>query len=123
MSYRNLGELYGGVPIVTEITSTPRYDYERTSRLETYQFAIDEFEAILNDLPETSPIAGRLVKGAAQHNLVQLYINKGIELDAAAKTTEAKAAYEKAISYGNDVIDNSVYALMTERFGDRKSVV
>ncbi|MDD2315009.1 MAG: RagB/SusD family nutrient uptake outer membrane protein [Proteiniphilum sp.] len=121
MSYRNLGELYGGVPIVTEITSTPRYDYERTSRLETYQFAIDEFEAILNDLPETSPIAGRLVKGAAQHNLVQLYINKGIELDAAAKTTEAKAAYEKAISYGNDVIDNSVYALMTERFGTRKN--
>lgn len=120
MSYRNLGELYGGVPIVTEITTTPRYDYERTTRLETYQFAIDELEAILNDLPETTPTAGRLVKGAAQHNLVQLYINKGIELDVVGQSAEAKTAYGKAISYGNDVIDNSVYSLMTERFGTRK---
>ncbi len=54
-AYRNLGELFGGVPLVTEVTSTPRYDYERSTRMETYQFAIDEMEAILEDLPETTP--------------------------------------------------------------------
>lgn len=117
--YRNLGELYGGVPIVTEIATVPRYDFERTSRVETYQFAIDEMEAILNDLPETHAIGGRLVKGAAQHNLCQLYIDKGVALEEEGKSGEAKTAYEKAITYGNDVIDGSVYSLMTERFGSR----
>lgn len=118
--YRNLGELFGGVPLVTEITTTPRYDFERATRLDTYQFAIDELEAVLNDLPETSTIGGRLVRGAAQHNLCQLYIDKGVTLEESAKAGEAKAAYDKAISYGNDVIDGSVYGLMTERFGSRK---
>lgn len=114
-----MGELYGGVPLVTEITTTPRYDFERSSRLETYQYAIDELEAILNDLPETTGTMGRLVRGAAQHNLCQLYIDKGIALEEDGKGGEAPAAYQKAIAYGNDVIDGSVYSLMTERFGSR----
>lgn len=118
-AYRNLGELYGGVPIVTEITTTPRYDYVRSTRVETYQFAIDELETILNDLPETITTPGRLVRGAAQHNLCQLYIDKGVALEEAGAGGEAPAAYQKAISYGNDVIDGSVYSLMTERFGTR----
>lgn len=118
--YRNLGELYGGVPIVTEITTTPRYDFKRATRIETYQFAIDELEAVLNDLPETTTIGGRLVRGAAQHNLCQLYLDKGIALEAESKAGEAKTAYEKSVTYGNDVIDSSVYSLMTARFGLRK---
>lgn len=119
-AYRNLGELYGGVPIVTEITTTPRYDFQRTTRVETYQYAIDEMEAILNDLPETTEIPGRLVRGAAQHNLCQLYIDKGVALEEEGNSADAQTAYAKAISYGDDVIDNSVYSLMTERFGTRK---
>lgn len=117
--YRNLGELYGGIPIVTEITTTPRYDFVRTTRVETYQYAIDEMETILNDLPETHPVGGRLVRGAAQHNLCQLYIDKGVALEEEGKDGEAKIAYEKAVTYGNAVIDGSVYKLMTERFGTR----
>jgi hypothetical protein len=118
--YRNLGELYGGVPIVTEITTSPRYNFERASRVETYQFAIDELEAVLNDLPETTATPGRLVRGAAQHNLAQLYIDKGVALEAEGKSGEAKPAYDKAISYGNALIDGGTYSLMTERFGSRK---
>ena len=118
-AYRNLGELYGGVPLVTEITTTPRYDFKRSSRVETYQFAIDELEATLKDLPETTGTPGRLVRGAAQHNLCQLYLDKGVALEEAGKGGEAPAAYQKAIAYGNDVIDGQVYSLMTERFGSR----
>ena len=121
MCYRNLGELYGGVPIVTEITRTPRYDFVRSTRLETYQFAIDEMEAILNDLPETTPSAGRIVRGAAQHNLCNLYIDKGLALEQAGNSGEAKAAYDKAITYANTLIDGSIYSLMTERFGTRRT--
>jgi hypothetical protein len=68
-AYRNLGELFGGVPLVKEITLVPRYDYERASRMDTYQYAIDELEAILSDLPITTSESGRLVCAAAQHNL------------------------------------------------------
>lgn len=121
LSYRNLGELFGGVPIVTEIATAPRFDYVRSSNLETYQYAIDELEAILNDLPETTNQPGRVVRGAAQHNLCQLYIDKGILLDEEGKAAEAKTAYEKAISYANMLIDGNIYSLMTERFGTRKN--
>ncbi|WP_029906673.1 RagB/SusD family nutrient uptake outer membrane protein [Prevotella sp. 10(H)] len=118
-AYRNLSELFGGVPLVTEMTTTPRYDYARASRMETYQYAIDEMEAILNDLPVTTLNAGRLVRAAAQHNLCQLYIDKGVLLEK--EGGDATTAYNKALSYANDVIDTGTYSLMTERFGSRKN--
>jgi hypothetical protein len=112
-AYRNLGELFGGVPIVTVVETVPRYDYVRTTRQETYEFAIDEMEAILSDLPETHTEAGRIVKAAAQHNLCQLY------LDLALIGVDAQTSYTKALQYANDVIDGGTYSLMTERFGTR----
>jgi hypothetical protein len=119
--YRNLGELYGGVPIVENITTSPQYDFERASRVETYQYAINELEDILTDLPETSTQPGRIVRGAAQHTLCQLYLDKGLALEEAGNAAEAKTAYSKSITYGNDVINSSQYRLMTERFGSRKT--
>jgi hypothetical protein len=118
--YKNLAELWGGVPIVSEITTSPRYDYVRASRVETYQFAIDELEDILNDLPETTAHGGRIVRGAAQHNLCELYLAKGIQLEAEGDAGAAKTAYGQAITYANQVIDGGIYSLMTERFGTRK---
>lgn len=94
-AYRNLGELFGGVPIVTAITQTPVFDFKRSTRVETYDFAITEMEAILNDLPVTTVVGGRIVKGAAQHNLVELYLAKGTQLDADGNTSGAKDAYAK----------------------------
>ncbi len=119
LAYRNLGELYGGVPLVTEMATSPRYDYKRTTRLETYQFAIDELESCLTDLPATSAEAGRLVKAAAQHNLSQLYIDKGVVL--AEEGGDATSAYSKAVEYANQVIDGGLYSLMKNRFGTRAS--
>ena len=66
----NLGELYGGVPLVTERITGPRYDFQRSSRVETYQLAIDDLENYALNLPETHAEAGRLVKGAVQHYFV-----------------------------------------------------
>lgn len=120
-AYRNLAELFGGVPIVTEVSNVPKFDFKRSTRVETYQFAINEMEAIEGDLPETTTIGGRLVKGAAQHNLCQLYLGMGIQLSADGKASEASAAYSKSISYGNKVIDGGTYSLMKSRFGTRKS--
>lgn len=118
-AYRNLGELFGGVPIVTDLTTEPRYDYKRSTRLETYQFAIDELEACLDDLPETTAEAGKLVRAAAQHNLCQLYIDKGVLL--LEEGGDATSAYSKAVEYADAVINGGLYSLMTERFGTRST--
>ncbi|MDP4226953.1 MAG: RagB/SusD family nutrient uptake outer membrane protein [Bacteroidota bacterium] len=120
-AYRNLAELFGGVPIVTEVTTTPRYDFKRATRVETYQFAIDELLAIENDLPVTTSVGGRLVRGAAQHNLCELYLAMGTQLAAEGKNTEAQAAFTQSIAYGNKVIDGGVFSLMTDRYGARKT--
>ena len=120
-AYRNLAELFGGVPIVTDISTAPKFDYKRSSRVETYQFAITELEAIEGDLPETTAVGGRLVKGAAQHNLCELYLAMGTQLAADGKASEASTAFGKSIAFGNKVIDGGTYALTKARYGTRKS--
>jgi hypothetical protein len=120
-AYRNLGELFGGVPLVTEISTSARYDFKRSSRVETYQYAIDELLAIENDLPEVTAIGGRLVRGAAQHNLCELYLALGTQLAADGNASGAQAAFAKSITYGNKVIDGGTYSLMKDRFGARKT--
>jgi len=120
-AYRNLAELFGGVPIVTDISTAPKFDFKRSTRVETYQFAIAELEAIEGDLPETTAVGGRLVKGAAQHNLCELYLAMGTQLAADGKASEASAAFAKSISFGNKVIDGGTYALTKARYGTRKS--
>lgn len=117
-AYMNLGELFGGVPLVAELTSVPRYDYKRATRLETYQFAIDDFEKSLV-LPETTSEAGRLVKGAVQHLLCQLYIDRGVTLEEEGQNS--RESYQKALEYANAVIDSGIYSLMKNRFGNRKN--
>ncbi len=118
-AYKNLAELFGGVPIVTDIETTARYDYERTSRINTYQFAIDEIEDIVGDLPETTSSGGRLVKGVAYHNLAELYLALGVQLDEEGNASGATTAYNQSVTYANNVIDGGTYALMNTRFGSR----
>lgn len=109
-------EFFGRVAIVDEPTTTPRLDYEQSERAEIYQFAIDDLEAALGGLPETTSESGRIVKGAAQHYLSEFYLGLGIE-------NNDDAAYDKAIEYASDVIDGGTYSLMTSRFGSRASEV
>ena len=110
-----LAELFGGIPIVTELINEPRYDYVRASRAESYQFAIDELEAILPDLPELTTQSGRLVKGVAQHYLSEFYLALGTE-------TGDDANFQKSVDYASLVIDGGTYSLMTSRFGSRADV-
>lgn len=120
-AYRNLAELFGGVPIVTDVSKTARYDFKRATRVETYQFAIDELQAIEADLPDVTAVGGRLVKGAAQHNLCELYLALGTQLAADGNSAGAQAAFGKSIAYGDKVINGGTFALMKNRFGARKT--
>ncbi|MBQ5401393.1 MAG: RagB/SusD family nutrient uptake outer membrane protein, partial [Bacteroidales bacterium] len=118
-AYMNLAECFGGVFIVEELCTEPRFNFERSTRVETYQYAIDELKDRLEDFPETSPVKGRLVRGAAQHILSQLYLDMGIALEEEGRGQEAKSSYEKSVEYASDVIDGGLYSLMRNRFGTR----
>lgn len=118
-AYCNLAELWGGVSLVTENDEIPKYDFKRETRTTIYQFAIDELLAIENELPVSSSAGGRIVRGAAQHFLCELYLALGIQLASEGNVSEAQTAYTNSINYGNKVIDGGIYSLMTSRFGTR----
>jgi len=116
-AYRNLGEVFGQAPIINDPISSPKYDFEFADRKTVYQFAIDDLETIENDLPVTASQEGRIVRGAAQHELSELYLALGIQQEE--EGTDGTASYNKSIEYANKVIDGGTYALINSRFGAR----
>src|SRR5690606_26721679 len=120
-AFLNLGELFGGVPLVTEITTQPKYDFARTSRVETYQFVIDELLAVENDLPPTTGVGGRLVQGAAQHMLSRAYLAQGIQLQADGDAAAAQSAFNQSVTNADKVINGGTFSLMKSRFGSRQN--
>ncbi|NDV80380.1 RagB/SusD family nutrient uptake outer membrane protein [Bacteroides sp. 51] len=108
-AYNILANLYGGVPIVDKFITTPKTDFVRASRQDVYEFIAGDLEFASTWLPTTvsKDKEGRIVKGAADHLLSEVYISLG--------------QYDKAIKSATDVIDCGLYKLMTERFGSEKS--
>lgn len=102
-AYLRLGEMFGGVPIVEEYDEALKLDYTRTSREETYQFAIDNLKDALSGLPSKPKQSGRVSKSVANHFLAEAYLAKG--------------DYTNAINAASEVI--TLHPLMTERFGAR----
>ncbi|MDI9551600.1 MAG: RagB/SusD family nutrient uptake outer membrane protein [Bacteroidales bacterium] len=108
-AYLRLGECYGGVPLVEKFTEELKFDYGRSTRKETYEFAIEDLETAEAMLPATAP-AGRLTKSVAQHFLAEAYLAAGVE-------TGDKNYYTKAIGKADAVI--SAHPIVTARFGAR----
>ena len=106
-AYRCLVHLYGGVPLVLEEISSPKRDFERSSKEETLLQAIEDLEFAAENLPGVKEVAaeGRANNMAAMHLLAELYISSG-DLD-------------KAITAATAVIDDPDMSLMTSRFGNR----
>lgn len=104
-TYNFLANLYGGVPIVETVETSPKFDYVRASRQEVYEFAKADLEFASQWLPATVPSTkeGRIVKAAADHLLTEVYISLG--------------EYQNAITSASNVIDSDLYHLMENRFG------
>lgn len=66
--YLTMGELFGGVPLVDQFYQTLKLDFVRSSREETYNFAITDLEAAAAALPDYPSEAGRVSKGVAYHS-------------------------------------------------------
>jgi len=75
--YYILMDMFGGVPIVTDIEIKPR---ARNTRTEVFQFIESELLAARTDLPDSWPSTsnGRLTKGAADAILASMYLNAGV---------------------------------------------
>lgn len=108
-TYNILATLYGGVPIVDSVYSSPKIDFERATRKEVYEFAQTDLEFASLWLPVTVDKSkeGRIVKAAADHVLSEVYISLG--------------KYDKAIESASKIINsNGLYQLMSQRFGVNK---
>ena len=103
-AYNILAKLYGGVPIVDQISTEPRTDFVRSSRMEVYDFAKEDLEYASEWLPIEAELDGRIEKGAADHLLAEVYISL--------------ENYDAAIQSASEVIESPRYELMTERFGN-----
>jgi hypothetical protein len=107
-AYRILGNLFGGVPLITEEITAPRRDFVRATREETYRQAKSDLEEAVKLLGNIDAIKdGKISKQMAQHLLAEIYISLG-DYDNAAATATA-------------VIDYPALKLMTERFGSKLS--
>ncbi|MCE6990501.1 RagB/SusD family nutrient uptake outer membrane protein [Dyadobacter sp. CY323] len=105
-----LANLYGSVPIVDTIYAGPKTDFVKNTREEVYQSARADLEFASKWLPATVVKAneGRVVKGAADHLLSEVYISL--------------KQYDKAVESASLVINSGIYSLMTTRFGSEKDL-
>lgn len=101
--YNFLANLYGGVPIVDQLYTSPKADFVRATREEVYDFVRQDLEFASQWLPATAEVDGRITKAAADHLLAEVYISL--------------KQYDKAIESATRVIDDGLHSLMTERFG------
>ena len=96
-----MSQLWGGVPLVTEIlTLEEANSVTRASKADVVNFVLDELNAAAQDLPETRPDDehGRIIKAAA------LAI-KGRLLMSEEQWSEAANTYEEIINMGIFAID------------------
>jgi len=104
-THNMLTNLYKDAILIDTVYTTPKTDFQRSTRQELLTFAKEDLEYASQWLPETvlEKNEGRIVKAAADHLLSEVYISLG--------------EYDKAVASANDVIDSGLYKLMTERFG------
>ncbi len=105
-AYRILANLFGGVPLITEEITTPRRDFVRATREETYTQAKNDLTEAVSLLDNIDAVKdGKISKQMAQHLLSEIYIALG--------------DYDNAINAATAVIDYPAMELMTERFGSK----
>lgn len=112
--YLTLAELFGGVPLVDKFYQTLKLDFARSSREETYEFAIKDLKAAADNLYDYPTEAGHVSKGTACHFLAEAYIA------LATIRNNDKDDLNQAVLYADTVM--RMHPLMTKRFGTRATL-
>ncbi len=106
--YRALVYLFGGVPLILEETTGPKYDYVRASKEEVLEAMKEDFKVASENLPDISKVDdGRISKEVAKFFYAETLMSLG--------------DYKTAITVLTEVINNPALALMNTRFGSLKS--
>jgi len=108
LSYKTLVTLYGGVPLVLGEVLEPKVDFGRATKEEVLNQVVEDLTFASQNLPDINEVeTGRASNLVAYHYLAEAYLAQGRNTDAIAATST--------------VINNSNTALMTSRFGTRRT--
>jgi hypothetical protein len=110
-AYRSLAYIWGGVPLETNEVLDARIDYTRATRHEVYVQVIEDLVYAAANLPAITASSvkdGEVTQQAANHLLAEVYIADG--------------QFANAVTAASAVISSSGMALMTARFGTRRTV-
>lgn len=115
--YFCLQDLFGGVPIVTDIEIKAR---PQNTRAEVSKFIEDELNAVRGTLPVSWPanMNGRMTRGAADAILASLYLNAEVFTGTvgASGLTKGTQRWADAVAAANRILNTTpvgVYALET----------
>lgn len=100
MSYFNLVENYGGVPLVLNQVTTAGSSYVRASEEEVYTQIVKDLQDALAGVNETTTVYGRITKDAVRHLLSKVLLTRGY------KSFAASTDFTTAASYADTVIAN-----------------
>jgi hypothetical protein len=103
-AYHFLGNMFGGVPMVLNETTTPKLDYVRTTQESVYLQCKSDLEFATQNMPKINQVkGGRAPREAAFHLLSEVNI--------------CLKNYDAAIAAASAVIDGGNNNLMVARFG------
>ncbi len=111
-AYRCLSYVWGGVPLELNEVTEPKVDYKRATRKEVYAQVIQDLTFAVTNLPDitsTTVKDGEVTKQAANHLLSEVYLADG--------------QFQNAVNAATAVITSPGMALMTARFGSRRTEV
>lgn len=99
MSYFNLVENFGGVPLVVNQVTTAETNYVRATEEEVYTQIVQDLNDALSAVPESPTEYGRVSKDAVRHLLSKVLLTRGYKSFAASTDfTEAASLAETVIA-------------------------
>jgi starch-binding outer membrane protein, SusD/RagB family len=107
LSYWHGLDMYGPIPLVTELNHEGVAPPEQATRTEVYDFVVSELQAIMPALPAIGQAEyGRADQGAAQMLLAKVYLNAAV-YTGTPHWAEARAAAEAVINSGQYQLDDN----------------
>jgi len=102
-AYRCLVSLFGGVPLLTEEISAPKFDFVRAAPADVWALVLEDLKFASANLPTANPTGSKLSKAAADYLLAETYL--------------VLKQWDNAIEATNAILNDSQYDLMYTRFG------
>lgn len=123
--YLMLVQLYGRVPLVTDMFSTAKMNFEQSDIKDIYDFIISEFEYLqgssaLKDYDSSN--VGRCSKRAAKFFLAKAYLTRawlnGKDYESQEENIAQTGDFEKAAKYAVEAINGEIPSVSIEKAFD-----